>query len=145
MAVSSHVTIGVPVYRGELFIEEALRSIQRQTHREIDVVISLDGPDPVSEELCAPFLRDSRFRLVVQPKRLGWVGHINWLMGQATGGFGAYAPVSTMTGTERVSLLDGYIEYLRTTRSLDMPGLLGSDWKDIQDWTGGFYAATRLV
>jgi Glycosyl transferase family 2 len=76
------VTIGVPVYRGELFIEEALRSIQMQTHQDIEVIISLDGPQPAAEELCGPFLKDPRFRLSIQPKRLGWVGNINWLMSQ---------------------------------------------------------------
>ncbi len=76
------VTIGVPVYRGELFIEEALRSIQSQTHQSFKVIISLDGPDPVSEKLCQPFLQDSRFELFVQPERLGWVGNLNWLIAQ---------------------------------------------------------------
>jgi glycosyltransferase involved in cell wall biosynthesis len=90
MTDSDRVTIGVPVYRGGLFIEETLRSIQKQTHRHIEVVISLDGPDPAVEQLCAPFLRDPRFRLAVQPERLGWVGNINWLMSQATAGFWCY-------------------------------------------------------
>jgi GT2 family glycosyltransferase len=80
MSEAPSVTIGVPVYRGELFIEEALRSIQSQTHREFEVIISLDGPQPAAEELCRPFLRDSRFRLVTQPERLGWVGNLNHLM-----------------------------------------------------------------
>jgi glycosyltransferase involved in cell wall biosynthesis len=35
MATTDIVTIGVPVHRGELFIEETLRSIQSQTHQEI--------------------------------------------------------------------------------------------------------------
>lgn len=82
MSGTETVTLGVPVYRGELFIEETLRSIQTQTHQDIEVIISLDGPDPVSEELCRPFLRDPRFRLTVQPERLGWVGNIDWLMSQ---------------------------------------------------------------
>lgn len=77
-----YVTIGVPVYKGELFIEETLRSIQNQTYRNIEVIISLDGPQPTVEQLCQPFLKDSRFRIVVQPERLGWVGNINWLMAQ---------------------------------------------------------------
>ena len=90
MSDSGHVTIGVPVYRGERFLEETLHSIQAQTHRDIEVVISLDGPDPGSERVCAPFLDDSRIRLVIQPERLGWVENINWLMSQANAGFWCY-------------------------------------------------------
>jgi glycosyltransferase involved in cell wall biosynthesis len=74
------VTVGFPVYRGERFIEEALFSLQRQTYPDFEAIISLDGPDAGCEELCRPFLSDPRFRLVVQPERLGWVGNINWLM-----------------------------------------------------------------
>ena len=80
MSAADIVTIGLPVYRGERFLEEALRSAQRQTYPHFEVVISLDGPDAACEALCRPFLRDPRFRLVVQPERLGWVGNINWLM-----------------------------------------------------------------
>jgi glycosyltransferase involved in cell wall biosynthesis len=74
------VTIGVPVYRGEPYLAETLRSIQEQTHRELEVLLSIDGPDPACEAIGRTFLTDSRFRLVVQPKRLGWVGNLNWLL-----------------------------------------------------------------
>src|SRR5687768_14831997 len=84
MAASDRVTIGVPVYRGELFLAETLGSIQHQTHREFEVILSLDGPQPEAEEICQSFLRDSRFRLVTQPERLGWVRNIDWLMAQVT-------------------------------------------------------------
>lgn len=80
MQDSNRITVGVPVYNGEAFLVEALTSIQQQTYREFEAIISLDGPSPATEELCQPFLKDSRFRLVIQPNRLGWVGNINWLM-----------------------------------------------------------------
>jgi len=76
------VTIGVPVYKGEKFVEETLRSLRQQTHKEISVLISIDGDDNESEERCIPYLKDPRFRLVTQPRHLGWVGNINWLMRQ---------------------------------------------------------------
>ncbi|MBA2565480.1 MAG: FAD-dependent oxidoreductase, partial [Gemmatimonadetes bacterium] len=61
-----------------------------QAHDELEVVISLDGAEPGSEELCRPFLEDSRFRLVVQPEQLGWVGNTNWLMSQVQTPFWCY-------------------------------------------------------
>ena len=76
------VTIGVPVYRGKLFIEESLKSILNQTYEDFNVIISVDEPDSESEEICRKFLKDSRFRMVVQPQRLGWMGNMNWLMSQ---------------------------------------------------------------
>ncbi len=83
MSNAPFVTVGVPVYQGEAFVEETLHSIQKQTHKNIEVVISLDGPQATLEDLCQPFLKDSRFRMVTQPERLGWVGNLNWLMAQA--------------------------------------------------------------
>lgn len=76
------VTIGVPVYRGKRFLDEALNSVLNQTHEDFRVVISVDEPDPESEEICGKFLKDTRFRMVVQPQRLGWMGNMNWLMSQ---------------------------------------------------------------
>jgi len=80
--VRAGVTIGVPIFRGKAFLEESLASVQNQTHSEIEVIMSLDGPDPDCEEICQRFLKDSRFRLVIQPRRLGWMNHANWLMSQ---------------------------------------------------------------
>jgi Glycosyl transferase family 2 len=76
------VTIGIPIYRGQLFLEESLASVRDQTYAEIEVVMSLDGPDPECEAICRKFLGDSRFRLVIQPERLGWMPHTSWLMSQ---------------------------------------------------------------
>lgn len=77
------VTIGVPVYRGQAFLEASLNGILTQTYEDFDVIISMDEPDPESEEICSTFLKDSRFRMVLQPQRLGWMGNMNWLMSQA--------------------------------------------------------------
>ena len=79
-ATSAQVTVGVPVYRGEEFLDETLRCIQAQTFPEFDILMSMDGADPVCEKICAKYLRDSRFKLVIQPQRLGWVGNLNWLL-----------------------------------------------------------------
>jgi hypothetical protein len=76
------VTIGIPIYRGKLFLEESLASVRNQTYPDIEVIMSLDGPDAECEEICHQFLADSRFRLVIQPERLGWMPHTNLLMSQ---------------------------------------------------------------
>ena len=91
------VSIGVPIYRGERFLAETLHCIEAQTYRDFCVLMSLDGPDPACEAICRPFLDDSRFRLVVQPRRLGWVGHFNWLLSQAEGDFWYYHQQDDLT------------------------------------------------
>jgi glycosyltransferase involved in cell wall biosynthesis len=88
--MSAQVTIGVPVFRGERFLGEAVDSILAQTHRDWQVVFSVDGPDPECEQMCEQYLRDPRFSLSVQPERLGWVRNIDWLQQQADSEFWYY-------------------------------------------------------
>jgi glycosyltransferase involved in cell wall biosynthesis len=85
------------VYKGEAFLGDALRSIQAQTHRDWEAILSLDGPDAACESICRPFLSDSRFRLVVHRERLGWVGQANWLLTQAASDFWYYHQQDDLT------------------------------------------------
>lgn len=88
--MQDHITVGVPVYRGSAHIGAALASLQQQTHRAFDVVISVDGNDEQTADACRPFLSDPRFRLVVQEQRLDWNGNLNWLLQQPIGDFFCY-------------------------------------------------------
>jgi hypothetical protein len=108
MVAAGTVTIGLPVYRGERFLEEALLSAQRQTYQDFEVVISLDGPDAGCEALCRPFLRDPRFRLVVQPQRLDWVGNINWLMARLATPWWMYHQQDDVLDPRCLEVLVGY-------------------------------------
>ena len=75
------VTICVPVWNGEAFVEETLESARTQTHEDISVLISVDRSDDRSAEICRAFAaRDSRFQVFEQPDRLGWVDNVNWLL-----------------------------------------------------------------
>jgi len=74
---ADHVTVCVPVHNGRDFVAETLTAIQRQTHPNLTVLISDDASDDGSAEICRAFTRDPRFRLVVQPERLGWIRNCN--------------------------------------------------------------------
>src|SRR4051812_40240705 len=103
--MGDQITIGVPIYRGERFLEETLHSIQRQTYKSFDVIMSLDTPDPVCEAICSKFLGDTRFRLVVQPERLGWVGNLNWLASHVTSGFWYFHQQDDLTDEAYLEIL----------------------------------------
>jgi len=74
------ITVGLPVYRGANLIVKALDCLQRQTFRNFEAIISVDGNDEETARACLPFLADPRFRMVVHPERLDWVGNFNWLL-----------------------------------------------------------------
>lgn len=69
------ICVAVPVWRGAEYVAETLESVLRQRGAELRIVVSVDGGDETSEAACQPFLADPRVRLLVQRRRLGWVGN----------------------------------------------------------------------
>ena len=67
--MSEYVGVGVPAYRGAAYVADTLRCLEQQTHRNLDVLISVDGADEETAAVCKPFLKDTRFKMVVQPTR----------------------------------------------------------------------------
>jgi len=106
--MSELVAIGVPVYRGTAFVAEALRSIQAQTYKNLDVLISVDGADHESRNCCEPFLKDSRFRMVVQERQLGWAENISFLMAKCLGDFWYYHQQDDFVTPDYVETLLNY-------------------------------------
>jgi len=45
------VTVGVPVYRGEAFLAESLKSVLDQTYQNFDVLISVDGSESEKKQI----------------------------------------------------------------------------------------------
>lgn len=61
------ISIIVPVYNGERFLEECLESIRRQTYHNIEVVVVDDGSTDASAMIIRRYVEvDSRFRYVYQ-------------------------------------------------------------------------------
>jgi GT2 family glycosyltransferase len=91
------INVGMPVYRGGEHIVATLQSLVDQTYKNFSVLISVDGGDLSSADICRPFLSDPRFRLVVHKERLGWAGNTNWLVSQADGAFFCYYQQDDLT------------------------------------------------
>ena len=98
--MTKRITVGLPVYRGQDQVADALRSLQAQTFPDFEVIISVDGGDEESAEACRPFLADQRFRMVVHPERLDWFGNFNWLLQQPMGDFFCYRQHDDTTAPE---------------------------------------------
>ncbi|MEU6854205.1 CDP-glycerol glycerophosphotransferase family protein [Actinacidiphila alni] len=72
--MNPRLTVVVPVYNVEQYLEECLRSIAAQTFTDLDVVMVDDGSTDAGPDLAQAFAdRDPRFRLVRQPN--GGLGH----------------------------------------------------------------------
>src|SRR4051812_28851640 len=62
------ISVVVPIYNVEPYLEECLESIARQTYRDLEVVMVDDGSKDDSPAIAERFAsRDERFRLLTQP------------------------------------------------------------------------------
>ena len=61
------ISIIVPVYNVEEYLEECLESIRKQTYQDIEVILVNDGSTDGSKAICKHFCQtDKRFRLINQ-------------------------------------------------------------------------------
>ena len=51
------ISIIVPVYNVEEYLEECLESIQKQTYTDIEVILVNDGSTDGSKEICEKYCR----------------------------------------------------------------------------------------
>ncbi|MEM8832754.1 MAG: glycosyltransferase [Cyanobacteria bacterium P01_G01_bin.19] len=66
------VSIGMPVYNGERFLENALNSILAQTFTDFELIISDNGSTDKTEEICRTYAReDGRIRYFRSQQNLG--------------------------------------------------------------------------
>ena len=79
--------------------------MQRQTFGNFEAIISVDGDDAETAAACRPFLADPRFRMVVHPERLDWVGNFNWLLQQDLQEFFCYRQHDDTTAPEFFEVL----------------------------------------
>lgn len=73
--MSEIITIYMPVYNGELFIENAINSILKQSYQNIKILISNNHSTDNTIAKIEKFLDDKRIELHNQPRNLGMLGN----------------------------------------------------------------------
>ena len=88
------LSIGMPVYNGELFIERAIESILAQTFTDFELIISDNASTDSTQEICQNFSKkDDRIRIFKQEKNIGVHRNFYFLLSQARGEYFAWAAV----------------------------------------------------
>ncbi|MBT2731104.1 glycosyltransferase [Carnobacterium sp. ISL-102] len=78
------VSVIVPVYNVDRYIEECLDSIVKQTYQELQIIVIDDGSTDESNQKVRPYLSDSRVQLIEQVN-IGLSGARNTGLGAACG------------------------------------------------------------
>ena len=85
---SDRVSICIPTWEAEAFIGDAIECAQQQTHRDLDILISVDQSADATLDICHRYAgQDSRIRVYEHAQRLGWTGNVNFLLDQVATDF----------------------------------------------------------
>lgn len=80
------VSIGVPVYNGERYIADSLRSLLKQTYTDFEIIISDNASTDQTERICREFAAaDPRVRYYRNARNLGAAANYNRAFALSTG------------------------------------------------------------
>ena len=102
--MSSHrprVSIGMPVYNGGRYLEEALQSVLSQSYEDFDVVISDNASTDDTEEICRTYARsDERIRYFRLRQNYGIIYNFNNVFRLSTGKYFKWAASDDVCGPD---------------------------------------------
>lgn len=97
------VSIGMPVYNGERYLEAAIRSNLEQTWRNLELVISDNASSDGTEAICRRFAEaDERVRYSRNPRNIGAAGNYRRVFELSRGRYFRWANADDLAAPELV-------------------------------------------
>ncbi len=91
------ISIGLPVYNGEKFIEKKLKSILDQTFKDFELIISNNSSTDNTARICKKYtLLDKRIKLFTQKINIGAVENFNFVIDKANGEYFLWSAVDDL-------------------------------------------------
>lgn len=142
--MSGRVSVIVPIYNVELYLQECLDSLAAQTLRDIEVVMVDDGSQDRSAEIAADFAsRDPRFRLVRQPN--GGLGNArNTGLDTATGEFVMFVDSDDTLPPHALERMLGTLDETGSDFATGMVWRIRRKGLEPSQWLAPVFAETRL-
>lgn len=86
MSAAPRLSIGLPVYNGERYLDASLEALLGQTYDDFELIISDNASTDGTADICHRYQRlDSRIRYVRQPRNIGSAGNHSWVFREARG------------------------------------------------------------
>jgi len=105
------VSIGMPVYNGEQYIEGALESLLAQDYPNIELIISDNASTDRTAAICQEYAeRHSHIKLIRQPMNIGASGNFRVVVDTATGEYFMWAAHDDLWSTNYVSACAGVLQ-----------------------------------
>jgi glycosyltransferase involved in cell wall biosynthesis len=98
------VSIGLPVYNGERFLEETLRSLLAQTYADFELIISDNASTDGTEEICRRYAAtDKRVRYYRNTKNVGVGRNFNRVFELSSGDYFKWASADDLCKPEHLA------------------------------------------
>jgi|WetSurMetagenome_2_1015567.scaffolds.fasta_scaffold03294_4 glycosyltransferase involved in cell wall biosynthesis len=105
------VTIGLPVFNGELLIRQTLESILQQTFADFELLIGDNASTDSTLGICAEFAsRDPRIRILTSETNKGAAPNYNRLVHEAAGRYFRWQPHDDLIAPTFLEQCVGYLE-----------------------------------
>ena len=102
------ISVIIPIYNADKWLNEALRSLQTQSFSDFDVIMVDDGSTDKSAEICQHYCdKDSRFRLISQPNK-GVSSARNHGIDIAEGDWIAFMDADDIMPPDALEIMSGY-------------------------------------
>lgn len=86
------VSIGLPVYNGEAFLETALRSLMQQSYPDLEIIVADNHSSDATPAICDRLTKeDPRIRVIRHAANLGATANYNFVVAIARGSYFKWA------------------------------------------------------
>jgi glycosyltransferase involved in cell wall biosynthesis len=86
------VSIGIPIYHGEIYLEETLKCLLKQTYRDFEIIITDNNPGGSPEQIALEYSGKYDFIEYIQhDKNIGAISNWNSIIPKAKGEYFVYA------------------------------------------------------
>lgn len=111
MSASPRLSVGLPVYNGEKYIDQSIESLLGQTYEDFELIISDNASTDSTADICRRYgKQDSRIRYIRQPRKIGLFPNHNFVVQRARGEYFKWAAADDPYGRDllksRVNTLD---------------------------------------
>jgi glycosyltransferase involved in cell wall biosynthesis len=113
------VSIGLPVYNGDKYINKALDSLLSQSFTDFEIIISDNNSIDNTGTICREYVdRDSRIRYIRQIENIGAVDNFEYVLNEATGRYFKWAAADDFLGNKHT--LEKLVKHLEDGFELAM-------------------------
>tara|TARA_B100000508_G_C11457398_1_gene277435 strand:- start:860 stop:1855 length:996 start_codon:yes stop_codon:yes gene_type:complete len=133
------ISIVLPCYNGEKFIETSIGSIQQQSHQEFELIVIDDGSTDDSFLICKNLAeKDPRIRLIKNDRNQGLIYTLNKGISLANGIYIARMDADDLSHPKR---LEKQLHYLKEHPEID---ILGTDVKVIDQKDNHIKSSSKI-